>query len=129
MQQRGTGKREASRSSTDKSRSDAGSSGTVFVLATQLGFSIACPMVFFIGGGAWLGNQLGWAPWPFLIGIVLGIAVAGGLLYQIAKVPTGTRPKTPPKVQEAPYKVEQAHEPPDFDPGTTDADNWPHNGN
>ena len=60
-------------------------------LVAQLGFSIACPMVAFIGGGAWLDGQLGTAPWLIFIGIFLGLLAAGGALYQLTKVPTSRK--------------------------------------
>ena len=74
-------------------------------LAAQLGFAIACPMVAFIGGGAWLDSQLGTVPWLLFLGIILGVLAAGGALYQLTAVqgrksPGGTTPK-------APYKVER----------------------
>src|SRR5438552_17128232 len=103
MQSRGTG-----RSNGD--RSDASSWTTVFALVAQLGFSIACPMVFFIGGGAWLDSRLGWGPWLLLLGVALGLATAGGLFYQvIARLPTAKRSPTGAKSRggAAPYKVEQ----------------------
>jgi hypothetical protein len=92
-------------------------------LAAQMGFAIACPMVFFIAGGAWLDNQLGWKPWLLFLGIFLGVASAGGLFYQLATV-TGRR--TDPGARKAPYKVEELDK--DKDPGTPPADNWKSNG-
>ena len=73
-------------------------------LTAQLGFSIACPLVVFIAGGAWLDSRLGWSPWLLLTGVLLGVIVAGGLLWQLTTVPIrrkeGTRDSPP-------YKVEQ----------------------
>jgi hypothetical protein len=60
-------------------------------LVAQLGFSIACPMVAFIGGGAWLDGQLGTVPWLLFVGIVLGLVSAGAALYQLTKVPVSRR--------------------------------------
>ena len=87
--------------------SDNSALAGALVLATQLGFSVACPMVVFIGGGAWLDNQLGWGPWLLFVGIILGLTSAGGLFFQIAKLPASRRPKTGSDVQGAPYKVEE----------------------
>jgi F0F1-type ATP synthase assembly protein I len=60
-------------------------------LVAQLGFSIACPMVFFIGGGAWLDGQLGTVPWLLFGGMILGLLAAGAALYQLTKVPLSRR--------------------------------------
>lgn len=86
--------------------SAAGSWTTVLALVGQLGFSIACPMVFFIGGGAWLDNRIGWGPWLLFLGIILGVGVAGGLFYQLATLPTRKQAREKAKA-DAPYKVEQ----------------------
>ncbi len=81
-------------------------------LATQLGFAIACPMLVFIGGGAWLDGVLHTAPWLMLLGVLLGILVAGGAIYQLTTVQTYKRYKGRPQegatpTQQAPYKVER----------------------
>lgn len=68
---------------------------TALALVAQLGFSIAVPMVVFIGGGAWLDGQWHTAPWLLFLGIFLGLLSAGAALYQLAKVPT-RRPATRP---------------------------------
>jgi hypothetical protein len=65
------------------------SSTTALALVAQLGFSIALPMVVFIGGGAWLDGQLRSAPWFLFAGIFLGLLSSGAALYQLAKVPIG----------------------------------------
>ncbi len=88
-------------------RSDNNAMGAALVYASQIGFSIACPMVVFIGGGAWLDNRLGWGPWLLLVGVILGIASAGALFYQIAKIPASRGRKTGLDMQGAPYKVEE----------------------
>jgi F0F1-type ATP synthase assembly protein I len=63
-------------------------STTALALVAQLGFSIALPMVVFIGGGAWLDAQFRTTPWLLFVGIFLGLLSAGAALYQLAKVPT-----------------------------------------
>jgi Putative F0F1-ATPase subunit Ca2+/Mg2+ transporter len=90
--------------------SDTGSWMTVLALVAQLGFSIACPMVVFIAGGAWLDSKLGWGPWLLFVGILLGVATAASVFYQIVtRLPTSRRAeKAGP---DAPYKVEQAGRP------------------
>ncbi len=72
---------------------DRGST-TALALVAQLGFSIAVPMVVFIGGGSWLDGQFHSAPWLLFLGIFLGLASAGAALYQLAKVPTGKPSKS-----------------------------------
>lgn len=92
--------------------SNSASWTTVLALVSQLGFSIACPMVIFIGGGAWLDSKLGWTPWLLLLGMILGIGTAGAAFYQIATLTTRKRPAkdgTPA----VPYKVEQTGRPSD----------------
>jgi Putative F0F1-ATPase subunit Ca2+/Mg2+ transporter len=88
-------------------KSDAGSWTTVLALVAQLGFSIACPMVLFIGGGAWLDNRLGWGPWFLFVGILLGVATAAGLFYQIATLPTRKRRDKDQDNPDVPYKMER----------------------
>jgi hypothetical protein len=61
---------------------------TALALVAQLGFSIALPMVVFIGGGAWLDSQFRTTPWLLFLGIFLGLLSAGAALYQLTKVPT-----------------------------------------
>jgi len=65
---------------------DRGSTSALALVA-QLGFSIALPMVVFIGGGAWLDAQFRTTPWLLFLGIFLGLLSAGAALYQLAKVP------------------------------------------
>jgi F0F1-type ATP synthase assembly protein I len=101
---------------------------TALVLATQMGFSIACPMVIFIGGGAWLDNQLGWGPWLLLIGIIVGLASAAGLFYQIAKAPASRRQKSGLDGEGAPYKVEERRKPGMRDLGKPPSDKIDGNG-
>ncbi len=67
---------------------DRGST-TALALVAQLGFSIAVPMVVFIGGGAWLDGQFHTAPWLLFLGVFLGLISAGAALYQLAKIPSG----------------------------------------
>ena len=91
--------------------SDPNSLASSLALATQLGFSVACPMVVFIGGGAWLGNRLGWGPWLLLVGVILGIASAAALFFQIAKMPAARKRKIESGLQDVPYKVEEPRKP------------------
>lgn len=90
--------------------------------AAQLGFAIACPMVAFIGGGAWLDNRFDTVPWLLFAGILLGILAAAGTLYQVMRAQTNRLERN--KRSQAPYKVEgQAR-----DLGTKSADKRGRNG-
>ena len=73
-------------------------------LASQLGFTVACPLVLFVGGGAWADDRLGTRPWLLFLGLALGITLAGFALYQLATVPT--RRRTDPNARKAPEKIE-----------------------
>jgi|GEM_PF-1200656 len=61
-------------------------------LVGQLGFTIACPMLAFIGGGAWADGQLGTKPWLLFLGIFLGIAAAAGSLYRLSTALSSRKP-------------------------------------
>jgi hypothetical protein len=98
--------------------------GKALALAAQLGFSIACPMLAFIAGGAWLDSKMGWSPWMLFLGILLGVLTAAGLFYQIAMIPT--RKRNEPDADKAPYKMEQEGKVRDV--GTPRADKWKRNG-
>ncbi|MEA2576373.1 MAG: putative F0F1-ATPase subunit Ca2+/Mg2+ transporter [Chloroflexia bacterium] len=90
--------------------------------AAQLGFAIACPMVAFIGGGAWLDNRLHTVPWLVFAGILLGILAAAGTLYQVIRAQTNRVERN--KGPRAPYKVEGQAK----DLGTKSADKRGRNG-
>src|SRR5436190_7370684 len=78
--------------------------GKAAILATQLGFSVACPLVAFIAGGVWADNKLGTKPWLFFLGLVIGLLAAGAALYQIAVAqPNDRRDRA---VKAAPDKIE-----------------------
>ena len=100
-----------------RSASNTTSLASSLALATQLGFSVACPMVVFIGGGAWLGNRLGWGPWLLLVGVILGLASAAALFFQIAKMPAARKRKIDSSPQGVPYKVEEPRKPKVARPG------------
>lgn len=90
--------------------------------AAQLGFAIACPMVAFIGGGAWLDNRLGTVPWLIFAGILLGVLAAAGTLYQVIRAQTAREARD--IRSRAPYKVERQKS----DVGTKTADKRGRNG-
>lgn len=51
------------------------------VWLTQLGLSVAVPLVGFVLLGVWLHNSKGWGGWTVVVGILLGILGAVGGLY------------------------------------------------
>lgn len=93
-----------------------------FALAAQFGFAVACPMLGFIGGGAWLDNRIGTTPWLLFLGIALGVLAAGGALYQLSMAPA--RKSLEKSNPNAPYKVETTSK----NLGTTRADKRRRNG-
>lgn len=70
----------------------------VFGLASQLGFSLAGPLLVFMGGGVLLDRRLHTTPLFILIGAVVGFVVAGVALYDIVKRLPASRPsrRAPP---------------------------------
>ncbi len=52
---------------------------------TQLGFSVAIPLVGFILLGVWLRDSRGWGGWTVPVGIGLGLLGAVGGLYNSFK--------------------------------------------
>ncbi|MDQ6695376.1 MAG: AtpZ/AtpI family protein [Chloroflexota bacterium] len=79
--------------------------GASLALAAQFGFAIACPMVAFIGGGAWLDNKLGVGHWLLFGGILLGVLSAVGALYQVIRLQDQHNKGS--STGGAPYKVEK----------------------
>jgi ATP synthase protein I len=59
-------------------------------VATGLGCSIVAALVLCIGGGVWLDSRFGTSPVLTLIGVALGLAVAGYQLWELAKVGSKT---------------------------------------
>jgi hypothetical protein len=56
------------------------------VWLSQLGLSVAIPLVGFILLGVWLHNSRGWGGWTVVVGVGLGIVGAAGGLYNSFKV-------------------------------------------
>lgn len=56
-----------------------------FVWLTQLGLSVAVPLVGFILLGVWLHNSRGWGGWTVAVGVGLGLLGAAGGLYNSFK--------------------------------------------
>src|SRR6266508_1724208 len=73
-------------------------------LASQLGFSVACPMAVFIAGGVWADSKLGTRPWLFFLGLLVGIVAAGAALYQVVVATPNKRRN--PVAKAAPDKIE-----------------------
>ena len=55
------------------------------VWLTQLGLTVAVPLVGFILLGVWLHNSRGWGSWTVIVGIVLGLMGAAGGLWNSFK--------------------------------------------
>ena len=59
-------------------------------VATGLGCSIVAALVLCIGGGVWLDSRFGTSPVLTLVGVALGLVVAGYQLWELAKVGSKT---------------------------------------
>ncbi len=59
-------------------------------VATGLGCSIVAALVLCIGGGVWLDSRFGTSPLLTLLGVVLGLVVAGYQLWELTKVGSKT---------------------------------------
>jgi len=59
-------------------------------VATGLGCSIVAALVLCIGGGVWLDSRFGTSPLWTLIGVALGLVVAGYQLWELTKVGSKT---------------------------------------
>lgn len=62
----------------------------VIGVATGLGCSIVAALVLCIGGGVYLDRRFGTMPVLTLIGVALGLAVAGYQLWELAKLGSKT---------------------------------------
>ena len=51
------------------------------VWLTQLGLSVAVPLIGFLWLSVWLHNSRGWGGWVIAVGVVLGLMGAVGGLY------------------------------------------------
>jgi hypothetical protein len=80
------------------------------VLASQLGFSVACPLAAFIAGGVWADGKLGTGHLLFFVGLIAGVIAAGAALYQVAAVQSGKGSNKP--ASGAPDKIEPGDEKP-----------------
>ena len=67
---------------------------------TQLGLSVALPLLGFIFLALWLRNQLGWGDWVLWVGIVIGfVSALNGLLQSLkmlARLNEKKSEETPP---------------------------------
>ncbi len=59
-----------------------------FALATQMGFSIAVPLVAGVAGGLFLDDRLGTKPIFLIVGILLGLVLATFTLYKLVSFRT-----------------------------------------
>ena len=48
----------------------------LLVWLTQLGLSVAIPLVVFLGGGLWLYRVRGWGSWIVWVGLLVGVSSA-----------------------------------------------------
>lgn len=62
-------------------------------VAMQLGFSIALPLVFFIGVGIWLDKRYGLMPLFTITGVLLSLVVSVLEIYQVIKSTQKTNSK------------------------------------
>ena len=46
---------------------------SAYVIAGHLAFVVAAPLLFFIGGGAWLADRMGWSDRAVLVFVLLGV--------------------------------------------------------
>lgn len=53
---------------------------------TQLGLSIAMPLLLCIGAAVWLQKHFGWAEWVVLVGILVGLVSAGCSFYEFCRM-------------------------------------------
>ena len=59
-------------------------------VATGLGCSIVAALILCIGGGVWLDSRFGTSPVLTLLGVALGLVVAGYQFWELAKVGSKT---------------------------------------
>ena len=74
---------------------------SLLVWITQLGLSVAAPLVGFILLGVWLHQRFAWGSWVIWVGVILGISSAiGGLRSSLAFAARLSDPKNdePPTV-------------------------------
>jgi F0F1-type ATP synthase assembly protein I len=89
------------------------------VLASQLGFSVACPLAAFVIGGYWADGKFNTKPLFLLIGLAVGIIAAGAALYQVVQAqPSG---RTSRASSGAPDKIERQSGGPRVRPDGADA--------
>jgi hypothetical protein len=67
----------------------------VIGVATGLGCSIVAALVLCIGGGVYLDRRFGTTPALTLVGVVLGLAVAGYQLWELTKLGSQTEQAGP----------------------------------
>lgn len=81
--------------------------------ASGIGCSIVASLLMCIGGGALLDRWLGTMPLFTLVGVVLGMASAGYLLYQLAMT---VRPVKRPVGQQEPDSIDRSAKPNEEEP-------------
>lgn len=63
---------------------------------TQLGFSIACPMILCIMGALWLSRRFGLGSWVILAGVLLGLLSGISCFMNFAQAMTRRARRHPP---------------------------------
>lgn len=74
---------------------------TLLTWLTQLGLSVAFPLLGFVFLALWLRNEFGWGAWVLWVGIVMGlISALNGLLQSLKMLAglSGKKPKETPPV-------------------------------
>ena len=75
---------------------------SLLVWLTQLGCSVAIPLVGFVLLAVWLRDRLGWGPWVIWAGVILGMICAlDGLrtsLKAMGRLAKNKKEKGPPPV-------------------------------
>ncbi len=52
------------------------------VWLTQLGLSVAAPILLCVLGAVWLRNRLDWGAWVIVLGVLLGVGAAFAALWR-----------------------------------------------
>ena len=74
----------------------------MLVWLTQLGLSVAAPLVCYLWLALWLRDTFGWGSWVLLVGLILGLSSAfSGLrisLKAMERMSGGNKKQEPPPV-------------------------------
>ncbi|MCL2019845.1 MAG: AtpZ/AtpI family protein [Oscillospiraceae bacterium] len=60
---------------------------SAYVVTGHIAFTVAAPLLFFIGGGTWLANKMDWPDWTGLVFVLLGVsAMTASLITYFRKL-------------------------------------------